>query len=97
MPTQTKRRRRRAQPITTAPPRWSGWQPTGSPLEVALALGVSVYTVRRWIRKGDLPAARLPGSQLLRVRISDVQSRMVSLGKEVPSGDDGPAEGDPDE
>jgi excisionase family DNA binding protein len=81
------RKRRRAAPVV--PPitlRWlaeTSWQPTWSPAEVAAALGVSVWTVRRWIREGVLPATRLPGSNLLRVRVADVQAQMVD-GKEKP-------------
>ena len=42
-----------------------------SPQEVGDRLGASVYTVRRWIKAGDLPAIR-PGKEY-RVRQSDLE------------------------
>lgn len=51
--------------------------PTGSarlysPEEAADYLGVHVKTVRNWIRSGRLPASRLAGQRVLRIRASDL-------------------------
>ena len=43
-----------------------------SPEEVARKLDVNVQTVRAWIRSGKLPASRLAGRRILRVRDSDL-------------------------
>jgi len=43
-----------------------------TPEEVALRLGVNVQTVRAWIRSGKLPASRLAGRRVLRIRESDI-------------------------
>jgi excisionase family DNA binding protein len=48
--------------------------------EVARYLGLSPSTVRRYIRKGILPAARLPGGRGLRIRWEDVQARVSEGG-----------------
>ena len=43
-----------------------------SPEEAADYLGVHVKTVRNWIRAGRLPASRLAGQRVLRIRASDL-------------------------
>jgi excisionase family DNA binding protein len=43
--------------------------------------GVTPWTIRRWIRTGDLPAMRLPGGHL-RIRLSDLDA----LGTPVQAG-----------
>lgn len=45
-----------------------------SPQEAARILRVSPRTVQRYIADGDLPAARLPGGRLWRIRQSDVDA-----------------------
>ncbi len=45
-----------------------------SPEEVAQRLGVNVQTVRVWIRSGKLPASRLAGRRVLRIRESDIEA-----------------------
>jgi excisionase family DNA binding protein len=42
-----------------------------TPAEVAAWLGVDVYTVRKWIRRGDLKGRKLPGGHI-RVDPSDL-------------------------
>lgn len=44
-----------------------------SPEAAAEYLGVHVQTVRLWIRDGHLPASRLAGQRVLRIRASDLQ------------------------
>jgi excisionase family DNA binding protein len=44
-----------------------------SPEDVAERLGVNVQTVRAWIRSGKLPASRLAGRRVLRVREADIE------------------------
>ena len=44
-----------------------------SPEEAADYLGVHVKTVRNWIRSGRLPASRLAGQRVLRIRASDLE------------------------
>ncbi len=58
-----------------------------SPEEVAEYLGVHVKTVRAWIRDGRLPARRVAGLRVLRVRSSDVEALLQpleDLGETVP-------------
>jgi excisionase family DNA binding protein len=43
-----------------------------SPEDIARRLDVNVQTVRAWIRSGKLPASRLAGGRILRVRESDL-------------------------
>jgi excisionase family DNA binding protein len=43
-----------------------------TPEDVAKRLGVNTQTVRAWIRSGKLPASRLAGRRVLRVRESDI-------------------------
>lgn len=43
-----------------------------SPEEAAEHLGVHVKTVRNWIRAGRLPASRLAGQRVLRIRAADL-------------------------
>lgn len=43
-----------------------------TPDDVAQRLSVNVQTVRAWIRSGKLPASRLAGNRVLRVRESDI-------------------------
>lgn len=45
-----------------------------TPEDVALRLGVNVQTVRAWIRSGKLPASRLAGRRVLRIRESDIEA-----------------------
>lgn len=45
-----------------------------SPDEVARRLGVNEQTVRVWIRSGKLPASRLAGRRVLRIRESDIEA-----------------------
>ena len=35
-----------------------------TPAEIAAWLGVDVYTVRKWIRRGDLKGRKLPGGHI---------------------------------
>jgi excisionase family DNA binding protein len=44
-----------------------------SPEEAAAYLGVHVKTVRSWIRSGALPASRLAGQRVLRIREADLE------------------------
>lgn len=44
-----------------------------SPEEAAEYLGVHVKTVRNWIRSGRLPASRLAGQRVLRIRARDLE------------------------
>lgn len=46
--------------------------------QAASRLGVSVDSIRRWTRSGDLPAWRLP-SGVLRVRLDDVDALAVQV------------------
>jgi excisionase family DNA binding protein len=58
-----------------------------SPEEVAEYLGVHVKTVRAWIRDGRLPARRVAGLRVLRVRFRDVEALLQPLddaGETVP-------------
>jgi len=41
--------------------------------EVAMRFRVSQSTIQRLIRAGTLPATRLPGGRLLRIRPADVE------------------------
>jgi excisionase family DNA binding protein len=43
-----------------------------SPEDAAEYLGVHVKTVRNWIRSGRLPASRLAGQRVLRIRAADL-------------------------
>ncbi len=45
-----------------------------TPEEVAERLQVNVQTVRAWIRSGKLPASRLAGRRVLRIRESDIEA-----------------------
>ena len=45
-----------------------------SPEDVARRLDVNVQTVRTWIRSGKLPASRLAGGRILRVREADIEA-----------------------
>lgn len=45
-----------------------------TPEDVATRLGVNVQTVRAWIRSGKLPASRLAGRRVLRIRESDISA-----------------------
>jgi excisionase family DNA binding protein len=45
-----------------------------TPEDVAGRLNVNVQTVRAWIRSGKLPASRLAGRRVLRVRESDIDA-----------------------
>ncbi len=44
-----------------------------SPEEAAEYMGVHVKTVRNWIRAGRLPASRLAGQRVLRIRAADLE------------------------
>jgi excisionase family DNA binding protein len=44
-----------------------------SPKDAATRVGVEVTTVRRAIRRGDLPASRPRGTQCVRIRIEDLE------------------------
>ncbi len=45
-----------------------------SPSDLANLIGVSLRTVRNWIRSGDLAHTRLgPGERLIRVRHTDLE------------------------
>lgn len=50
-----------------------------SPEEVAEYLGVHVQTVRAWVRSGRLPARRLAGQRVLRIRAVDVEGLLEPL------------------
>ncbi len=54
--------------------------------EVAERLGLSESTVRRYVRQGILPAVRLPVGRGLRLRWSDVLSRLPEA-EPLPKGD----------
>ena len=45
-----------------------------TPEDVAGRLNVNVQTVRAWIRSGKLPASRLAGRRVLRIRESDIDA-----------------------
>jgi excisionase family DNA binding protein len=45
-----------------------------SPQEAAEILRVTPRTVQRYIAEGDLPAVRLPGGRLWRIRRGDVEA-----------------------
>ena len=45
-----------------------------SPEQVAAELGVHIQTVRGYIRRGKLPAYRLAGERVIRIRRSDLQA-----------------------
>jgi len=46
-----------------------------SPRDLAQLIGVSLRTVRSWIRSGDLAHTRLgPGERLIRVRHEDLEA-----------------------
>lgn len=45
-----------------------------TPEDVAERLSVNVQTVRAWIRSGKLPASRLAGRRVLRIRESDLEA-----------------------
>jgi excisionase family DNA binding protein len=44
----------------------------------ATHFATSPWTIRRWIKAGDLPAARLPGGHL-RIRLSDLDALAVPV------------------
>lgn len=50
-----------------------------SPQQAAKIFGVTDRTVLRYIERGDLPAVRLPGGRLYRIKRSDVES-LLSAG-----------------
>ncbi len=54
---------------------------TLTPAEAAERLHVSVWTVRRWVRRGSLPAARLgtAPSALMRIRAEDVDRLLTPI------------------
>lgn len=52
-----------------------------TPDEVAGRLGLKVRTVREWCRTGALPAWRLGGRGLLRVRESDLDAYIRRMPK----------------
>jgi excisionase family DNA binding protein len=52
--------------------------------DIAGQLSLSESTVRRYIREGKLPAARLPGGRGLRLRWPDVQQSMEQIGSGEP-------------
>lgn len=49
-----------------------------SPQEAAAILRVTDRTVLRYISIGDLPAIRLPGGRLWRIRRSDVEALLTT-------------------
>jgi excisionase family DNA binding protein len=55
-----------------------------SPEEAAEYMGVHVKTVRNWIRSGRLPASRLAGQRVLRIRAADLDRLL----EPVKPGDD---------
>lgn len=48
--------------------------------EAANALGVSTKFIRRRIADGSLPAFRIKGSRLIRIRRSDLEALMQPVG-----------------
>jgi excisionase family DNA binding protein len=57
------------------PPRMTGRSDVFlTPEDVADRLSVNVQTVRAWIRSGKLPASRLAGRRVLRIRESDLEA-----------------------
>jgi excisionase family DNA binding protein len=58
-----------------------------SPEEAAEYLGVHVKTVRNWIRAGRLPASRLAGQRVLRIKSGDLNGLLEPVSSEdVDSG-----------
>ncbi|HEX6030542.1 MAG TPA: helix-turn-helix domain-containing protein [Tepidiformaceae bacterium] len=53
-----------------------------SPEEAAEYLGVHVKTVRNWIRAGRLPAGRLAGQRVLRIKSSDLNRLLEPVSPE---------------
>lgn len=49
-----------------------------SPRQVAEMLGVTDRTVLRYIEDGGLPAVRLPGGRLWRIRRADVEALLTT-------------------
>lgn len=49
-----------------------------SPQEAAEMLRVTDRTVQRYIKDGDLPAVRLPGGRLWRIRRGDVEALLTT-------------------
>ncbi len=45
-----------------------------TPQAAARILSVTDRTIQRWIKDGHLPATRLPGGRLLRIRRADVDA-----------------------
>lgn len=62
-----------------------------SPEEAADYLGVHVKTVRGWIRSGRLPASRLAGQRVLRIRSADLERVLEPVdpvtAEDSPAGD----------
>lgn len=56
-----------------------------SPEQVAAELGVHIQTVRGYIRRGKLPACRLAGERVIRIRRGDLQA-FVAQPVEPPGG-----------
>ena len=56
-----------------------------SPEQAAGELGVHIQTVRGYIRRGKLPAYRLAGERVIRIRRSDLQA-FVAQPVEAPGG-----------
>lgn len=52
--------------------------------ETAAYLHVSESTLRRYIRKGIIPASRLPGSRSLRIPVKEIPSLMEQVQRHAP-------------
>lgn len=56
--------------------------------EAADFLGLSVSTIRRYIRDGRLPAYRVAGERLLRIKRSDLEELLDPIFEEGKKGTD---------
>jgi len=56
--------------------------------EAADFLGLSVSTIRRYIRDGRLPAYRVAGERLLRIKRSDLEKLLDPIFEEGKEGTD---------
>ena len=56
--------------------------------EAADFLGLSVSTIRRYIRDGRLPAYRVAGERLLRIKRSDLEALLDPIFEEGKEGTD---------
>jgi len=50
--------------------------------EVAKKFGVSIATIHRWLKEGNIPGMRLPGTRKIYIKCSEIEKRFVNLGDE---------------